>query len=146
MDNTQFGASVILYKEDQVLLQLRTFDAKSYPGFWSTFGGHIEEGEQSEAAAVREIEEELGLQLELSQLVRLGSASVLRGDTPVKIHFFAAALEVELSDLILSEGAGFGFFPAREIQSLRLTPATKLALDRHYERLGFRWDTEQSEK
>ena len=141
MEIMQLGAGVILHKGDQVLLQLRTFDAKAYPGFWSTFGGHIEEGEQPESAAIREIEEELGLRLDQSQLTRLGSASILHGETPAELHFFTAALEVDLSNLALGEGAGFGLIPAREIHNLRLTPATRLALDRHYEQQGFRWDS-----
>ncbi len=57
------GAGVFLYVGDQVLLQWRTRDAPIYPSFWNCFGGIIEDGETPEEAALREIEEEIGVTL-----------------------------------------------------------------------------------
>ncbi len=141
MENLRPGVGVILYRADQILLQLRTFDAKSFPSFWGTFGGQIEDDELPESAAIREIDEELGVRLEQSRLTSLGTINVPRGIETAKVYCFSAALEVELRDLSLGEGDGFGLFTLHEVYNLRLTPETRLAVDRHYKQQGFGWES-----
>ena len=52
--------AVILYDEQsRILLQHRTDDAPTSPGYWSFFGGHVDCGETLEQAAKREAFEEL---------------------------------------------------------------------------------------
>ena len=130
---------MILYVGDQVLLQRRARDAPLYPGLWNEFGGWIEDDETPEAAALREINEELGVSLSASELSPLGAVTVLQGESTVEVYFFSAPLRAKLSELRLGEGSGFALFGFEEIQSLQMPPETKLALDRHYEKLGFGW-------
>lgn len=48
----------------EVLCQQRSKDKELHPGYWEAFfGGHIGPGESYEAAAQRELEEELGIEL-----------------------------------------------------------------------------------
>ncbi len=57
-------SAVILYDDrGRMLLQHRTDDAPTFPGFWSFFGGGVEPGETLEEAAVREALEELSYTL-----------------------------------------------------------------------------------
>lgn len=46
-----------------VMLQKRSVEAPRYPGYFGLFGGHIREGEVIEDALVREIDEELSIQI-----------------------------------------------------------------------------------
>ena len=55
--------------EGKVLMQLRTERPDIvFPGHWGFFSGSIEEGEMPHEAAVRELQEELGLTLPLTPL------------------------------------------------------------------------------
>ena len=61
-----YRAGVILLQGDQVLLIER---ARAGLHYFTFPGGHVEEGETPEQAAIRETEEELGLQVKLIQPV-----------------------------------------------------------------------------
>lgn len=56
--------AAIITKGDQILITRRDRH-KSLAGFWEFPGGKVEEGEKAELALVREIEEELGVQIEV---------------------------------------------------------------------------------
>lgn len=111
-------AGVILHRDGKVLLQHR--DEKPdivYPGAWAIFGGHLDPGEEPEAGARREIEEELGLRLSGPLELVFDEADATR-----RRYFFAAPLEVPLDELTLNEGQGMGLFSAAELDALALVP------------------------
>ena len=57
-------SDIILYDDQhRILLQHRTDDAPTFPGYWSFFGGSVEPGETFEEAAIREAYEELSYTL-----------------------------------------------------------------------------------
>lgn len=60
-------AVALLDGAGRILLQQRA-SGRSMAGLWEFPGGKVEEGETAEAALVREIEEELGVQLESGAL------------------------------------------------------------------------------
>lgn len=62
-----------LYTNDgKVLMQQRGFDKKTYPGLWDvSVAGHVHAGESIEEAAIREVEEEVGLKIEAHQLKKI---------------------------------------------------------------------------
>ena len=57
---------VILDKENRILMVKQHHDEKD---IWMVPGGGIEEGESSMAAAVREMKEETGLDVEIDRLI-----------------------------------------------------------------------------
>src|SRR5687767_13875075 len=59
MTSSPNAASVALIDRDRVLLIQRA--AAPYHGLWTLPGGRLEPGEDAEAAAAREVKEELGL-------------------------------------------------------------------------------------
>lgn len=67
-------AVALLKPDGQVLMQQRP-RAKEHGGLWEFPGGKIEPGETAETALVREIAEELGLQLDPAHLEPLTFAS-----------------------------------------------------------------------
>lgn len=53
----------IINKEGKILLQRRAYTKSKNPGLWAKTGGHILFGETPNEAAIREIKEEIGLEL-----------------------------------------------------------------------------------
>jgi len=58
-------AMVLLFdRHDRLLIYLRDNKPEiPFPNHWDLFGGHVEEGEAPEEALVRELKEELGVDL-----------------------------------------------------------------------------------
>jgi 8-oxo-dGTP pyrophosphatase MutT (NUDIX family) len=56
-----FTAEVYILWNDALLMFKRSETKKKFPGFWSIPGGHIDEGEDPLAAAIREVKEETGV-------------------------------------------------------------------------------------
>jgi 8-oxo-dGTP diphosphatase len=79
-------AVALLDSRSCVLMQRRR-SATMHGGLWEFPGGKIEPGETPQAAAVREIEEELGLTLSLADLAMVGFASddMVRGTGPASL-------------------------------------------------------------
>jgi isopentenyl-diphosphate delta-isomerase type 1 len=56
----------IFDEQEKMLMQQRSFNKKVYPGYWTeSCAGHIPKGETPEAAAHRELSEELGFDIKL---------------------------------------------------------------------------------
>jgi 8-oxo-dGTP diphosphatase len=53
----------LLVRDDRVLLALRSVAKSWYPSVWDLPGGHVEPGESSAHALVRELREELAVEL-----------------------------------------------------------------------------------
>lgn len=64
-----------LYTSDKkILLQKRAANKKVFPGLWDiSVAGHVTTGEDIEKAAIREIKEEIGLDLHSNQLYKIGT-------------------------------------------------------------------------
>jgi len=59
----------IINSKKEVLIQKRAFSKDSYPGLWDiSVAGHLSTEDTPEQAAIREIEEEIGLKLKSNQL------------------------------------------------------------------------------
>lgn len=84
------GVHVLLEREGSVLL-MRRAGTGFFDGLYSLPGGHVEEGESIRATAVREMREELGIDVAEAALVTVGVVH-RRSDTN-RIDFFVRALE-----------------------------------------------------
>ena len=67
-------AAALVDGEGRILLQQRA-PGRSMAGLWEFPGGKVEEGELPEAALVRELEEELGIAVEIRALLPAAFAS-----------------------------------------------------------------------
>ena len=58
------AAIAVFNKEGEVLLQQRALTKRNDPGVWkTTAAGHVGKGESPEAAIIREVKEELGIEI-----------------------------------------------------------------------------------
>ena len=123
-------AGVILVREGAVLLQHRDdIPTIRFPGSWAIFGGHVEAGETPEAAARREVEEELCFRLE-GPLTLIHHARY--PEEGRERFFFAAELPVPLSALTLCEGQGMALLRPDEFAHYPLVPLHREILERYF--------------
>lgn len=70
---SRYVGCIVLSYDHKILLQQRGENWKSHPGCLSEFGGRIELGETPIEALVRELNEELGAVIDISEVVNLGA-------------------------------------------------------------------------
>lgn len=63
-----FVAEAYIFYQDSLLMFKRSETKKKFPGFWSIPGGHIDEGEDPLATAMREVKEETGVTISASDI------------------------------------------------------------------------------
>jgi 8-oxo-dGTP diphosphatase len=112
------GASAVLIVEGRFALQLRDHCAPTAPNQWGLFGGRIEPGESSYQAVVREIGEELELDIAGAQhLGDFGTVRVFLKDVTQQWHGH-----------VLHEGQEARLFTLEEAKVLGLNRITRAAL------------------
>jgi 8-oxo-dGTP pyrophosphatase MutT (NUDIX family) len=129
-----------------VLLCKRTLDAPVHPAYWALFGGRIDPGEQPKHAALREVQEELGLSRRQVKLADLCDVRIRRddGSDALTLRYFHSALALDMDCLTLRrsskeakvEGQGLGWFTAEEIHHMVVRPEDRIAIDTFFQRHG----------
>lgn len=121
------NAEILLVRSDGALI-LQVRDDKpgiTNPGFVSSFGGHIEPGEQPIDAAVREINEETNLNLNSNDLTfykKARKTKAIHGED-WDVYYFIAK-DIDETGLKVYEGQGF--VVVRNKQELSRVKATVL--------------------
>ena len=99
----------LMNEREEMLIQQRSDSVAKWPGMWDlTIGGHVLAGETPEQAAEREVQEELGLQIILSEAGIVEMTIQNRLDTifvvPVKcVREYDGDAEHLLKKLVLQE-------------------------------------------
>lgn len=110
-------------ERQQILLHLRDGNTKNNPHKWAFFGGLIEGEETPEEGFIREIQEELGID------VKKGEACFLREyfNEPHNTHksVFYVERYVDPKEIILGEGADFRWIPLDEVLGYDMTDTTR---------------------
>lgn len=105
---------VFIYRGDGLfLLQKRSMQKRSFPGKWDVTGGGVQAGEESLAAACREVEEEVGLSLPPARMHRL--ARLKR--PPIFFDVWACRHDFELDDVVMQP---------EEVDEVRLVPSGEM--------------------
>lgn len=119
-------AIIIFYDKNKILLQDRRLISK-HGEMWGFFGGHIEKGETSEQALIREIKEELSYQLKNYKFFK---EFKLQPDLNVKVNFYVYLAPIPpLSDLKQIEGSGMKLFTIKEAKKLKMVKGDDIVLD-----------------
>lgn len=107
---------------------------------WVQPGGHMEDGETPEEAAIREVYEETGIKISLlgerfpreDDMIRPLGIQCNRKDNGEK-HFdiiYAAVPNNEVTDLVISnESYDIGWFSRKELENLPVFPDVKITMD-----------------
>jgi len=115
-------AAALIDRDGRVLLQQRSQN-RSMAGLWEFPGGKVEEGETPEAALIRELNEELGIETESACLAPAAFASEPVGNRHMllllyicrKWHGTPAALDADALKWVMP----------REMFALEMPPADK---------------------
>lgn len=132
------AAALIQLADGRYLLQLRGARPDIfYPDHWGCFGGAIDPGETPEIALVRELREELGLELggrPMTQFTRFTPDFRFAGLGTVDRTYFHLRLS-DFAGLRLGEGADIAAFAAEQaLQDVRMVPYDAFALWMHHNR------------
>ena len=96
-ERTQYADVILIDDENKILFTVRNKEDDFEPGKYCLPGGHIEGGESPKAAARRELLEETGIEISLSDLQPCGEYI----DNKSHIHYFCA--KSNLNPVVLEE-------------------------------------------
>lgn len=125
-DGRTFAGVVLVDGAGRILLQERDEHAPIDPERWGLAGGHVEPGEDFEAAAYRELEEETGVRLPTGSLTLLGEFVVDHTQahgTWDRMQVFVAATDLTDADIDCREGRRIVFVEPDLARGLDLTAA-----------------------
>lgn len=139
---TRFASVVVVDARGWVLLQERDEHPAIDPGKWGFCGGHVEPGEELEAAAYRELEEETGLAPD-GGLELFGDFTVFHEHTGTddEVRLYLTRLDVTDADVECREGRQIVFVEPTAALGLDLTASAASVLPQvlasdHYRRLA----------
>jgi 8-oxo-dGTP diphosphatase len=129
----RLGCSIIFINDNrQVLLFLRDDDpAIPFPNMWDVLGGHVEKSETPEACIVREMKEELGLELEGFHLF-----SVTEFSDRIEYTFWKRS-RLDIDKVTLTEGQRLKWFTRQEVARTRLACGFNQIVDNFFEKKPF---------
>lgn len=115
---------VVVEYEGKLLLGLRNIDPGK--GLWSFVSGYVDRGEKVEEAAIREVEEETNLDVQLDKLLGIYSQN---GNPHVVIGYRASVVNNDISKMVgqPDEVSELAFFTGEEMPDLAF-PMDKLIL------------------
>lgn len=117
----QASKIILINPEKQILLYLR--DNKPsipYPGWWDLFGGGIEENETPEQAIIREIKEEIDI--EVKEIKYLSKVIVPKHDLnpETSCNFvFKGLINCSKNKIDLKEGQKLNYFKLQDLHNLK---------------------------
>jgi 8-oxo-dGTP diphosphatase len=121
----QLAAIILENDKGEILLYLR--DNKPdipFPNYWDLIGGHVEEGETPEEALVREVKEELDI--DLTDYTFYKKYECLTGDAYENIKYiYSGKINLPIEEVTLLEGVRPQYFSKSEIPNVRFANILK---------------------
>jgi 8-oxo-dGTP diphosphatase len=121
----EIAAIILENDKGEFLLYLR--DNKPdipFPGYWDLIGGHVEEGETPEEALVREVKEELDI--DLKEYTFYKKYECLTGDAYENIKYiYYGKINLPIEEITLLEGVRPQYFSRSEIPDVKFANILK---------------------
>jgi ADP-ribose pyrophosphatase len=121
----QIAAIILENDKGEILLYLR--DNKPdipFPNHWDLIGGHVEEGETPEEALLREVKEELDI--DLTDYTFYKKYECLSGDAYENIKYiYSGKINLPIEEVTLLEGVRPQYFSKAEIPNVRFANILK---------------------
>lgn len=119
--------AAIILENDKGDLFLALRDNKPgipFPNHWDLIGGHIEKGETPEEALVREVKEELDI--DLMEYTFYKKYECLEGDAYPNIKYiYSGKINIPIDEITLLEGERSQYFSREEILNIRFANIIK---------------------
>ena len=126
------AALLVMDQYDRLLEQCRDcFTHIAHPGRWSMFGGHVEGSEDLCETCGREIKEELRIDLDFQSLMPFAKYVSDPSELVDQIYVFTTRELIQVSQMSLGEGAGFGVFTPMQLKTLD-TPRSIIPVIEHF--------------
>jgi len=124
----EIAAIILENDKGEFLLALR--DNKPgipFPDHWDLIGGHVEDGETPEEALVREVKEELDI--DLKEYAFYKKYNCLTGDVYENIKYiYIGKINLPIEEVTLLEGVRPQYFSREEIQNVKFANIIKTIL------------------
>ncbi len=123
-DQHTFSGVILVDPVGRILLQERDEHPRIDPEKWGLAGGHVDPGEDFEAAAYRELDEETGVRLEAGDLELFGEFVVDHREaygTWDRMRVYVAATDLTDADIDCREGRQIVFVQPEVARGLDLT-------------------------
>lgn len=119
----RFASVLLVDGRGWLLLQERDERPVIDPDRWGLVGGHVEPGEESEAAAYRELEEETGIRLARGELTLWQDTEVFHEayGTVDAVQVWVARTTLSDTDIVVGEGRRIVFVDPDRARVLDLT-------------------------
>ncbi|MDO4535570.1 MAG: (deoxy)nucleoside triphosphate pyrophosphohydrolase [Clostridium perfringens] len=111
--------AAILEKEDKILIAKKR-EGKSLAGYWEFPGGKIENGETSEEALVRELKEEMDIEVEVNRYV--GESIYDYGNNKI-ISLKGHTAKIIGGEIKLTDHDEYRWVTLKEIKGYKIAPA-----------------------
>ncbi len=128
MKQISVSAGILINNDNQILLSQRTAD-KSFPGQWEFPGGKIESSETANEALIRELKEELGIDIDNSYLFK--RIEHYYDSFTANIEFFI--VDSWSGELSGEEGQLVRWFSAGDLKDLPILAADNPVIEELYE-------------
>jgi len=122
----------VLNSKNELLCHRRADSKKVYPGFWDIIvGGHLNAGETYEDAALREVEEEIGIKFSKDDMVFIGNWKGNPNDQEPRIREFSKSFAIlydsgiETMKMDTEEMSELKFVPIEELKRISKNPEEK---------------------
>lgn len=124
----------IINKDGNLLIQRRSYKKTNNPGLWAKTGGHVASGESPDDAIIREINEEIGILLDIKDFEFYRAYHNPKDNT--YCHNYIVEIDKGINDFILDKEE------VEEVKYIKIEELEKLVSERNKEYIFHEWDKE----